>query len=525
MRTRLMTAFAAGLLLFAATTAAYAEDDMQVKYNALKAKGIVSEQRLNDGVTRAELAAALMRTFLLEPTQSQSAFSDLKEHWIGRTKAAETLVELGWMTAKSDRLFGPNDKITQSEFAQIWEKSGHAADSRWAGSPRNLTRGQLISAIYEVMDDEQFKLRIIRSKVTSSSTVELTFSDRKTQAFDIPELTPGRSTMVEVTYKEQPFSFAALWMGDKVESVRLLRTKLNVRAGEVEKQKLSYQLYNAAGQRVPLPGGAKIVFSSDNPHVSADGWFDNSVNPDPVGTEVVYTVKVMQNNAELASDTEHAVVQEPEGFKPTAIRYLTGDAKLWSQNYVTMQNDGVKEPRIRMIVTKALDSDGNVIDHYKGKDEVIAEQIGELSFYSVDERIATVDENGGITPVAPGRVPLVIISGDYEFSQNIYVYPEQIPTTSVYSVKYNVKSNQSIAVKLKDQFGQPMRTAAMADRFSVRTQSGGAEAADLSNVSLSIANNQLMINGAVFNGGDETLIISYDGKDIGTVSIVREGQG
>ncbi|WP_028595643.1 BsuPI-related putative proteinase inhibitor [Paenibacillus assamensis] len=68
--------------------------------------------RLDENLTRAELATVLARLFELRSTDISPSFEDTKAHWAVNNGAIPAVIEAKLMSGVSNQQFKPNDKVT-----------------------------------------------------------------------------------------------------------------------------------------------------------------------------------------------------------------------------------------------------------------------------------------------------------------------------------------------------------------------------------------------------------------------------
>jgi methionine-rich copper-binding protein CopC len=119
--------FALVLTLLVPAFAFAADKTTEQKFNELKEKGLLNgvedgSAALDRELTRAELAAILVRLFKLEPITGQSSFIDVPEnHWAQKEGVIEAVAKAGLMgsTSTYSKTFSPDAKLTIAEVATV----------------------------------------------------------------------------------------------------------------------------------------------------------------------------------------------------------------------------------------------------------------------------------------------------------------------------------------------------------------------------------------------------------------------
>lgn len=119
--------FALVLTLLVPAFAFAADKTTEEKFNELKEKGLLNgvedgSAALDRELTRAELAAILVRLFKLEPITGQSTFIDVPEnHWAQKEGVIEAVAKAGLMgsTTTYSKTFSPDAKLTIAEVAKV----------------------------------------------------------------------------------------------------------------------------------------------------------------------------------------------------------------------------------------------------------------------------------------------------------------------------------------------------------------------------------------------------------------------
>lgn len=119
--------FALVLTLLVPAFAFAADKTTEQKFNELKEKGLLNgvedgSAALDRELTRAELAAILVRLFKLEPITGQSSFIDVPEnHWAQKEGVIEAVAKAGLMgsTTTYSKTFSPDAKLTIAEVATV----------------------------------------------------------------------------------------------------------------------------------------------------------------------------------------------------------------------------------------------------------------------------------------------------------------------------------------------------------------------------------------------------------------------
>jgi hypothetical protein len=104
-----------------------ADKTTEQKFNELKEKGLLNgvedgSAALDRELTRAELAAILVRLFKLEPITGQSTFIDVPAtHWAQKEGVIEAVAKAGLMgsTTTYSKTFSPDAKLTIAEVAKV----------------------------------------------------------------------------------------------------------------------------------------------------------------------------------------------------------------------------------------------------------------------------------------------------------------------------------------------------------------------------------------------------------------------
>jgi hypothetical protein len=508
-------------LLLPSVASAYSSD-LNVEFEVLKKKSIFSELRADDFVTRAEFAVVMTKLMDYPVDAPDSGFKDATRHW-GR-EYINAMKSQGLMHGKTETLFSPDDNITNWQLDAILKRAGLSSlHLGIAPNQKNAKRGDIIKYAYAIYQSRKIAtdvIRVVKADVKSKDTIEVSFSDEYKEIFFVPPLAAGKPTWVEVAYKNQTFPVSVTWTGPTGYKIKTFKTRLNVNAGVIEKDKITYFIYNEQDQIIPLPLGMKVKFSSSYEQLSPDGWFDNAKNALPVGTSVAYSISLIdeKNDTLYVYDGAAIVYDAPQGEKPTIARLVhSASNQFWNVGYVSMQNNQVIEPFIKIIVSKANDVNGNAIDVFTGKDDYKDENIGERSYVSTDERIAKVDQDGTIHPVSPGNVRIFITSGDFELYYGVWVYPDQKPANLVYSTINASASQTEFRFRVKDQFGQYMRMSSEFSRFKIKTKSDLSHVVDLSSIQIEVKNEQVLVSGVKFATGIEDLEIFYDGSYLGEI--------
>lgn len=119
--------FALVLTLLVPAFAFAADKTTEQKFNELKEKGLLNgvedgSAALDRELTRAELAAILVRLFKLEPITGQSTFIDVPaNHWAQKEGVIEAVAKAGLMgsTTTYSKTFSPDAKLTIAEVAKV----------------------------------------------------------------------------------------------------------------------------------------------------------------------------------------------------------------------------------------------------------------------------------------------------------------------------------------------------------------------------------------------------------------------
>lgn len=119
--------FALVLTLLVPAFAFAADKTTEEKFNELKEKGLLNgvedgSAALDRELTRAELAAILVRLFKLEPITGQSTFIDVPAtHWAQKEGVIEAVAKAGFMgsTTTYSKTFSPDAKLTIAEVATV----------------------------------------------------------------------------------------------------------------------------------------------------------------------------------------------------------------------------------------------------------------------------------------------------------------------------------------------------------------------------------------------------------------------
>lgn len=119
--------FALVLTLLVPAFAFAADKTTEEKFNELKEKGLLKgvedgSAALDKELTRAELAAILVRLFKLEPITGQSTFIDVPAtHWAQKEGVIEAVAKAGLMgsTTTYSKTFSPDAKLTIAEVATV----------------------------------------------------------------------------------------------------------------------------------------------------------------------------------------------------------------------------------------------------------------------------------------------------------------------------------------------------------------------------------------------------------------------
>lgn len=483
------------------------ESHSQPDFEILKDKSIMTDFREDDLVTRAEFTAVLVRLLELPLASDHSKFEDTKAHWSDSVVAAANAK--GWINGKTDTLFYPDDHITGHEVNLILGRAGIPETVSDIDTP--IKRGDIaavaLAEYKRTHDSEPSTLAITKAIATSPTSVDVTFTDGKTTTTTVPSLQPARQTWETVEYNGLNYHFTVTWQGSPVTTIKTFKTRLSVHAGEVEKDRLLYLTYNEDGDTVPLRDGETVEFSSDDPHVTKDGYFDNTSNPLPVGSAVTYTATLKDRKGKVidSAATTASIYDAAVGYRPTSFKTVTLSGKTWDSKYVTVQNDGNRDLDLMMVVGSAVDQNGTSVNL---KDIAI----GDHTYYSTDERIVKVDNTGKLIPVTPGIAQVGIIVGDFSYQARLEIFPEQIPTSLVYSPMVLKSGDTSFSFSVKDQFGQKLRISVDPKNFTIKSDN-----LDLSGANVADANGIVSVSGVNLSTGQSKINVSYDGTDLGQI--------
>lgn len=101
------------------------DQDMVLKeFELLRAQGIFEgkndgDPALNDRMTRAELAAVLIRMFDLQKIEGDPSFSDTNNHWAHEAGYIEGVYQAGLMNGTGNHQFSPTGYVTVEELAAV----------------------------------------------------------------------------------------------------------------------------------------------------------------------------------------------------------------------------------------------------------------------------------------------------------------------------------------------------------------------------------------------------------------------
>ena len=497
------------------------------QFATLRGKSIMTELRANDKITRAEFAAVVTRLMELPVVVKKLNYVDTLHHWAENSGIISFVVSKQLMVGTSKTSFSPNVPITYQEASIVFSRAGYEKLGSISSMPKTqneLTRDDMVRYAYDIFTANRQaiteKLGVTSVTVSDATTVRVSFSDGKSQTYTVDPLQQTVETYKTFTYQGQEFRIQVKYEGSPIKTVEPYKTRVSVNAGIISKDALPYKIKNADGQIVPLRDNMKVEFSSSIPNVSKDGFFDNTINKLPAGSTFTYTVTLKTNaNVVVDSKTITATVYAvPVGFITQNYRMIQSVSGAgWSTNFVTTANNGIDDARLRLIINKSKDANGNIIDVNTGANDIIEENVGPRSFYSTDERVVKVDPDGTLTAYAPGYIPIVVINGDNEYRNTLTVYTENVPTTVVFQELYKTQADTSVTFKILDQFG--LNTRSMKNGITFQTGSNTSAVINTKNATLSYASGSFLLSNLTLRPGVDQLKIYRNGAFIGQIQV------
>ena len=196
----------------------------------------------------------------------------------------------------------------------------------------------------------------------------------------------------------------------------------------------------------------------------------------------------------------------------------SGSASAWEIPYITINNNGVDEEKVSVIVSKGLDFAGKEVDANQGTNAHLPETLAQEAIYtSSDQQVALISNQGEVTPIGVGTTTITVKIGEQSLSLPLEV-KEASEATAIKetSITKAVGSNVTIDLTVLDQYGEALRKNS--GTLTVTTESGKTDVISGLASSTSVKE-KLSLTSLTLAKGTDTLIVKDGDTILGKVKV------
>ena len=193
----------------------------------------------------------------------------------------------------------------------------------------------------------------------------------------------------------------------------------------------------------------------------------------------------------------------------------SGSASAWEIPYITINNNGVDEEKVSVIVSKGLDFAGKEVDANQGTNAHLPETLAQEAIYtSSDQQVALISNQGEVTPIGVGTTTITVKIGEQSLSE----VKEASEATAIKetSITKAVGSNVTIDLTVLDQYGEALRKNS--GTLTVTTESGKTDVISGLASSTSVKE-KLSLTSLTLAQGTDTLIVKDGDTILGKVKV------